>query len=69
MVQRKKTTINSQKSKNDTVHTTNVGNVHSLQSNDNVTGDHTQEHTKQSRNKYEAETPWDYAIPQLSVWY
>ena len=26
------------------------------------TGDHTQENTKQSRNKYEAETPWDYTI-------
>ena len=40
----------------------NLSSVHSLQSNDHVTGDHTQEHTKQSRNKYEAETPWDYAI-------
>ena len=35
--------------------------MNSLQSNDHVTGDHTQEHTKQSRNKYEAETPWHYA--------
>ena len=58
----RKTTTNSHKSRNDIVHTVNLGSVHSLQSNDHVTGDHTQEHTKQSRNKYEAETPWDYAI-------
>ena len=47
---KKKTTTKSHKSRNDIVLTASLDSVHSLQSNDYVTGDHTQEHTKQSRN-------------------